>query len=67
MVLTGLTMSPAVTASHPWLLTMFMGAQSARTIHFFAAVILVLFLLVHVVMIVKTGFRKQMLQMTIQS
>lgn len=67
MVLTGLTMSPAVTASHPWLLTLFMGAQSARTIHFFAAVILVLFLLVHVGMIVKTGFKKQMLRMTVGS
>jgi thiosulfate reductase cytochrome b subunit len=67
MVLTGLTMSPAVTASHPWLLTLFMGAQSARTLHFFAAVILLLFLLVHVVMIVRTGFKKQMIQMTIGS
>jgi thiosulfate reductase cytochrome b subunit len=54
IVLTGLTMSPAVAASHPWLLTIFFGAQSARTIHFFCAVLLVLFLIVHVVMVIRS-------------
>jgi thiosulfate reductase cytochrome b subunit len=67
MVLTGLTMSPAVTASCPFLLTMFNGMQSARTIHFFAAVLLVIFLLIHVVMIIRAGFKKHMLAMTIES
>ena len=67
MVLTGLTMSPAVTASCPFLLTIFNGMQSARTIHFFAAVLLVLFLLIHVVMIIRSGFKKHMLAMTIES
>jgi thiosulfate reductase cytochrome b subunit len=67
IVLTGLTMSPAVTASCPFLLTMFFGAQSARTIHFFSALLLVIFLVVHVVMIVRSGFTKHMLAMTIQS
>ena len=43
---------------------MFGGFQSARTIHFFAAVVLVLFLLVHVVMIIKSGFKRQMRAMT---
>jgi thiosulfate reductase cytochrome b subunit len=60
IVLTGLTMSPAVTASYPNLLNLFFGAQSARTIHFFAAVLLLLFVLIHVMMIVKSGFKKQM-------
>ena len=64
IVLTGLTMSPAVTASHPWLLTIFFGAQSARTIHFFAASLLVLFLLVHIIMIIRSGFKQQMRAMT---
>jgi len=67
IVLTGLTMSPAVTASCPFLLTMFFGAQSARTIHFFAAVLLVLFLMIHVVMIIRSGFKKHMLAMTVES
>ena len=59
-VLTGLTMSPAITAAFPFLLTMFGGYQSARTIHFFAFVALVLFVIGHVVMVVMSGFRRQM-------
>ena len=43
----------------------FGGFQSARTIHFFAAVVLVLFLLVHLVMIIKSGFKRQMRAMTL--
>ncbi len=64
-VLTGLTMSPAITGAYPFLLDVFGGFQSARTIHFFAFVALVLFLLVHVVMISKSGFKRQMRAMTI--
>jgi thiosulfate reductase cytochrome b subunit len=67
MVLTGLTMSPAVAASCSFLLTMFDGAQSARTIHFFASVLLLIFLLIHVVMIIRGGFKKHMLAMTIEA
>ena len=59
-VFTGLAMSPAITAACPFLSTMFGGFQSARTIHFFAFVALVLFLVVHVVMIIKSGFIRQM-------
>ena len=40
-VLTGLAMSPAITAAFPFLLSIFGGFQSARTIHFFAFVALV--------------------------
>jgi thiosulfate reductase cytochrome b subunit len=64
-VLTGLTMSPAITAAFPFLLTVFGGHQSARTIHFFAFAASMLFLVVHVVMVVKSGFRRQMRAMTI--
>ena len=64
-VLTGLTMSPAVTAGYPILLKIFFGAQSARTIHFFASAMLLLFLMVHVVMVIKSGFKKQIRAMTI--
>jgi thiosulfate reductase cytochrome b subunit len=59
-ILTGLTMSPAITAALPFLLTVFGGHQSARTIHFFAFVALVLFVIAHVMMVVITGFRRQM-------
>lgn len=48
MVLSGITMSPGVTAAHPELFALFGGRQSARTVHFFAASLLVLFLVVHV-------------------
>jgi thiosulfate reductase cytochrome b subunit len=64
-VLTGLTMSPAVAAAYPVLPALFGGFQSARTIHFFVAVALVLFLIVHVAMVVKSGFRRQMRAMTL--
>jgi thiosulfate reductase cytochrome b subunit len=65
IVVTGLAMSPAITAAYPFLSSLFGGFQSARTIHFFAFVVLMLFLLVHVVMIVKSGFKRQMRAMTI--
>jgi thiosulfate reductase cytochrome b subunit len=64
MVLTGLAMSPAVTAGWPVLLRLFGGYQSARTLHFFAFVALVLFVVVHLVMVVASGFRRQMRAMT---
>jgi thiosulfate reductase cytochrome b subunit len=63
-ILTGLTMSPAITAAYPFLLDLFAGVQSARTIHFFASAALALFLLVHIVMIARSGFKKQMNAMT---
>ncbi|MEO6327100.1 MAG: cytochrome b/b6 domain-containing protein [Thermoanaerobaculia bacterium] len=66
MVVSGLTMSPAVTTSFPFLLSLFGGYQSARTIHFFTFAALVVFLLVHVVMVVKSGFRRQMRSMTVE-
>ena len=65
MVATGLTMSPAVTAAFPVLLGLFGGFQSARTIHFFASAVLVLFVIVHVVMVVRSGFRRHMRAMTL--
>jgi len=64
-VMTGLTMSPAITAAYPFLLKIFAGAQSARTIHFFASFSLVLFLVVHIVMVIRSGFKQQMQAMTI--
>jgi thiosulfate reductase cytochrome b subunit len=55
MVLSGLAMSPAVTAAAPFLFDLFGGRQSARTIHFIVAGLLVLFVLVHVIEVVITG------------
>lgn len=59
-VLSGLTMSPAVTAAYPQLFALFGGRQSARTIHFIAANLLLLFLVVHVAMTIWSGFANNM-------
>ena len=64
MTITGLAMSPAVTAAYPGLLDLFGGSQSARTIHFFVFAVLVLFFIVHVTMVALSGFRRQMRAMT---
>ena len=65
MLLSGLAMAPAVTAAYPGLLDLFGGSQSARTMHFFAFAALLLFLIVHVVMVALTGFRRQLRAMTL--
>ena len=50
IVTTGLAMSPAVASIFPSIVGIFGGHQSARTVHFFLAGSLLLFLVVHVVM-----------------
>lgn len=55
LVATGLTMSPAMSAAWPWLLDLFGGRQSARSVHFICAALLALFLLVHLVMVILAG------------
>jgi thiosulfate reductase cytochrome b subunit len=60
MIWTGLAMSPAITSVFPALVTTLGGQQSARTIHFFCTLALVLFLFVHVVMVILAGFRSRM-------
>jgi len=67
MVLTGFAMSPAISAAYPIFSDVLGGHQSARTLHFFGFAALILFLLVHVVMVVLTGFRRQMRAMTLGS
>jgi thiosulfate reductase cytochrome b subunit len=65
MILSGLTLSPAVTSAWPELYDLFGGRQSARTVHFLAAVALLLFLLAHLVMVTLSGFRAQLRAMTL--
>ncbi len=55
MVLTGLTMSPGFDAVFPWLLDIFGGRQSARSIHFICAALIVLFVIVHLAEVVLAG------------
>jgi thiosulfate reductase cytochrome b subunit len=63
MVLSGLTMSPAVTTAVPFLFDLFGGRQSARTIHFVVADLLVLFVLVHIIQVAVTGAYNNMRSM----
>ena len=56
MLLTGLAMSPGMDAAFPLLIDMFGGRQSARTIHFISASLIVFFVLVHLVMVLISGF-----------
>jgi thiosulfate reductase cytochrome b subunit len=60
VVITGLGMSPAITSVIPVIVTIFGGEQSARTVHFFVSILLVLFLFAHVVMICFSGFITRM-------
>ena len=55
MVLSGLTMSPAMDATWPWLLDIFGGRQNARSIHFIVAWMLVAFFIAHILMVVLAG------------
>ena len=51
IVATGLTMSPGMDSAFPWLLDLFGGRQTARTIHFCTMALLVLFFVVHIIMV----------------
>jgi thiosulfate reductase cytochrome b subunit len=55
MILTGLSMSPGFNAAAPWLLDVFGGRQTARTIHFLTMVALIGFFAVHIAMILLAG------------
>jgi thiosulfate reductase cytochrome b subunit len=56
MIWTGLAMSPGFVAVFPTTVTLLGGQQSARTMHFFTTVLLVLFLAGHVTMVWRAGF-----------
>lgn len=64
-VWTGLAMSPSFVSAFPLTVNLLGGTQSARTIHFFDSLALTLFVLVHVFMVVRSGFKRSMKAMTI--
>jgi len=63
MIFTGLAMSPGMDANWPWLLDIFFGRQSARSIHFLCAWTLVGFLVVHLVLVLLSGPIRQIRDM----
>ena len=55
LIATGLALSPGWTAGAPWLLDLFGGRQSARSIHVLACWGLVGFVIVHLVLVILAG------------
>lgn len=55
VILTGMTMSPNLNAAFPFLLDIFGGRQSARSIHFLCAAALCAFVFIHLLMVVLAG------------
>ena len=60
MVATGMTMSNSAVANFPWLIDVFFGRQTARTLHFAGAILLLLFLVIHIFQVFAAGFRREM-------
>jgi thiosulfate reductase cytochrome b subunit len=60
VIWTGLALSPGFNAAIPWGVDVLGGRQSARTLHFFLSVFLLLFFIVHVTMVVLAGFTRRM-------
>jgi len=59
-IATGIAMSPAVVNRFPWYAKVFGGRQSARSIHFLTMLSFFAFLVVHVTLVVMTGFARNM-------
>jgi thiosulfate reductase cytochrome b subunit len=55
MLATGLSMSPGFNAAAPWLVDLLGGRQSARSLHFISALLIVGFVAVHLIMVLATG------------
>jgi thiosulfate reductase cytochrome b subunit len=63
LILTGLTLSPAVDAAAPWLTALFGGRQFARTWHFTLMVLMIGYFGTHLVLVLTTGFWNNMRSM----
>ena len=55
IILTGLTMSPGMNSALPWLVDLFGGRQSARSIHFICAAGIAAFIVIHLALVVLAG------------
>lgn len=62
-LLTGLVLLPWMDAAFPWLKDLFFGRQSARTLHFFCSLSILVFVLAHLAMVVLSGFGNNMRSM----
>ncbi len=55
VILTGLALSPAMAAAWPWLLDLFGGRQSARSLHFLLMIAIAGFTIVHLALVIRAG------------
>jgi Ni/Fe-hydrogenase b-type cytochrome subunit len=55
VILTGIALSPGMNAAWPWLLDLFGGRQSARSLHFLSMIGLVGFTIVHLALVILAG------------
>lgn len=55
LILTGLTMSPGMNSALPWLVDLFGGRQSARSVHFICAAGIAGFIVIHLVLVALAG------------
>jgi thiosulfate reductase cytochrome b subunit len=60
VIWTGLAMSPGFNSAFPATVNLLGGRQSARTLHFFVSLSLLLFLFVHIAMVALSGFKSRM-------
>src|SRR5579872_119737 len=59
-IATGIAMSPAVAARFPWYIKIFHGRQSARSLHFLALCMFIVFFIGHVTIVALHGFRREL-------
>lgn len=62
-ILSGMALSNSAVAIFPWLIDLFHGRQTARTLHFIGAMSLLLFLFIHVFQVFVAGFVNEMRSM----
>ena len=66
-MLSGMCMSPAIENRFHWLPKLFGNRQGARSVHFLVMLAFVLFIIVHVAMVVATGFTRNMNHITVNT
>jgi thiosulfate reductase cytochrome b subunit len=55
IILSGIGMSPAMDAAWPWVVDLLGGRQSARSVHFITAFLLLGFTILHLVLVLLAG------------
>ncbi|HEX4783743.1 MAG TPA: cytochrome b/b6 domain-containing protein [Candidatus Sulfotelmatobacter sp.] len=65
VIVTGLALSPGFNSVFPAAVNILGGRQSARTLHFFVSIFLLIFLIVHIGMVILAGFWRRTRSMII--